>query len=90
MTRSMQCLVNGKVQGVFFRAWVLDQATSLGLKGWIRNLETGRVEVLAQGPDTALEELKKRLMQGSTGSRVERVDSKFIDYETAYTEFTIR
>lgn len=88
--KSLQCLVSGKVQGVNFRAWVKDQAEALGIKGWVRNLNDGRVEVLAQGDDQALSSLRGKLAQGSTFSRVENIDCKWIDYEKEYTGFELR
>jgi len=90
MTRSLQCIVSGKVQGVYFRSWVHDQAAALGVKGWVRNLADGKVEVLAQGDDAALEELRKRLHVGSQVSRVEKVDASWIDYDKQHAEFKIR
>jgi acylphosphatase len=90
MIRSLQCTISGKVQGVFFRAWTHDQAENLGVKGWVRNIADGRVEVLAQGDEDKVEELKKRLRQGSPMSRVESVDCKWLDYDKEHTEFQIR
>jgi acylphosphatase len=43
--------VRGHVQGVGFRWWVRGRALELGLRGWARNLEDGRVEVVAEGPE---------------------------------------
>lgn len=88
--RSLHCLVSGRVQGVYFRAWVFDQAQSLGLKGWTRNLADGKVEVLAQGDEATLEELRNRLHVGSQLSRVERVETNWIEYDKEYPEFQIR
>jgi acylphosphatase len=90
MVRSLQCTVSGKVQGVMFRAYVYDQATSLGLCGWVRNLADGKVEVLAQGSDDAVNELKKRLLAGSSLSRVDNVSCKWLDYDKEHKSFEIR
>ncbi len=90
MARSLHCLVSGKVQGVYFRAWVFDQASNLGLSGWVRNLDDSRVEVLAQGSESALEELRTRLLKGSPLSRVDNVDYSMIDYDKAHQGFSIR
>ncbi|SDN98293.1 acylphosphatase [Desulfonauticus submarinus] len=88
--KTIQCLVSGKVQGVWFRAWTADQAKNLNIKGWVRNLEDGKVEVLAQGEDKDLEEFKKRLLTGSPLSRVEKVECKQIEYDKTYEHFEIR
>jgi len=90
MIRSLQCLINGKVQGVMFRAWVFDHANNLGLKGWVRNVREGQVEVLLQGDEDKIEDMKKRLYQGSPLSKVEGVDCKWLDYDKEHTEFQIR
>ena len=90
MVRSMQCLVSGKVKGVFFRSWVHDQAVSLKLTGWVRNLEDDRVEILLQGNEEAIQDMRARLLQGSTLSRVEDLACQWIDYDKEYGEFSIR
>jgi len=90
MTPSLHATVTGKVQGVYFRAWVCDQAQSLDLTGWVRNLQDGKVEVLVQGAPDALEEFKKRLPQGSPLSRVDAVTVKTVDDEKHYADFQIR
>lgn len=89
-TRSLRCVVSGKVQGVYFRAWIHDQAVSLGLKGWVRNIADGRVETLAQGPEDVLEEFRVRLRQGSPLSRVDGMECDWLDYDKAHTVFDIR
>jgi len=71
-------LVNGRVQGVGYRYFVLREAEALGITGFARNLPDGRVEVVAEGPDEALASFEGRLRQGpafSTVTGVERVDS---------------
>jgi len=55
--QAIKVQVEGKVQGVYFRASTAKKATSLGLLGWVRNLENGRVELLAQGTPEALDQL---------------------------------
>lgn len=89
MAKSLHCLVSGRVQGVAFRAFVRGEAQRLGLSGWTRNLFDGRVEVLAQGPDDALETLEARLRQGPILSRVDAVDASIVEHGEAYREFQI-
>jgi len=90
MTPSLHATVTGKVQGVYFRAWVSDQAQGLGLTGWVRNLADGKVEILAQGAPDALNMFKERLPLGSPLSRVDAVETKTIDYDKHYANFQIR
>jgi len=68
-----RCYVSGRVQGVFFRASTSKQARSLGVSGYARNLPDGRVEVLACGPDAAVQQLCDWLAQGPPGARVSEV-----------------
>lgn len=65
--------VSGKVQGVFFRASAREQALRLGLSGSVRNLDDGRVEVIAAGDDGSLEMLASWLQQGPPSSNVVEV-----------------
>jgi acylphosphatase len=66
-------LVDGKVQGVFFRASTRNEARRLGLHGHARNLADGRVEVVASGNDEALQELERWLWEGPPAARVRQV-----------------
>ena len=66
--------VSGRVQGVSFRYHAQQQARALGLAGYARNLEDGRVEVLAVGADDAIAKLESWLRRGPALARVERVD----------------
>ncbi|HHM04646.1 MAG TPA: acylphosphatase [Gammaproteobacteria bacterium] len=65
-----KCLVSGRVQGVFFRAATQQQARSLGITGYARNLPDGRVEVLACGEAGAVEALCAWLWKGPPQARV--------------------
>ena len=65
--------VSGEVQGVFFRASTREQALRLGLSGSARNLDDGRVEVIAAGDDVPLEALASWLHKGPPVSKVESV-----------------
>ena len=60
----LQAFVKGRVQGVGFRWWTRARALELGLTGWALNLEDGRVEVVAEGPRQACEQLLALLPSG--------------------------
>jgi acylphosphatase len=65
--------VAGRVQGVGFREACVAQAGALGVDGWVRNRLDGSVEVLAQGPPDAVEQLLAWLHAGPPAARVDRV-----------------
>lgn len=90
MVKSLHCLISGKVQGVGFRAWTKGMADQMGICGWVRNLDDGRVEVLAQGNKEKLEKFKGELARGPVISRVEDIECKYIDYDKEYKKFEIR
>lgn len=67
-------LVGGRVQGVGYRVSARATAVRLGLQGWVRNCQDGRVEALACGDAAALDEFEAWLRQGPPGARVTAVD----------------
>lgn len=69
-------LVKGRVQGVGFRWFVHREAAALELRGWVRNTESGHVEVVAAGDREQLERLSTALRKGSRGSRVDAIESR--------------
>ncbi len=78
--KTLHAIVSGRVQGVGFRFFVENRASSLGLKGWVRNLRGGKVEVLATGEEVPLNQFVASLREGPTFSRVDEVD---IDWESS-------
>ncbi len=66
-------LVSGRVQGVFYRASTREQAQRLGLSGSARNLPDGRVEVVVEGAEDAVNVLEAWLRQGPPAARVDAV-----------------
>jgi acylphosphatase len=66
--------VEGFVQAVGYRNYVIGEATRLGIDGWIRNRSDGTVEVLVSGPNATVETLVGLCMKGPPGSRVANVE----------------
>jgi acylphosphatase len=66
--------VRGRVQGVGFRASAAHEARRLALEGWVRNRLDGTVEVLAGGPDAAVDLLAEWLKHGPRGAHVTGLD----------------
>jgi acylphosphatase len=75
-------LVAGRVQGVFFRASTREQALRLGLSGYAKNLDDGRVEVVASGSDESVAELEDWLHQGPPAASVESVAREAMPEQT--------
>jgi acylphosphatase len=69
--------VRGRVQGVGFRWWTRARALELGLSGWAANLDDGRVEVVAEGPRQACEQLLAALSSGRAPGRVSGVSHRW-------------
>lgn len=67
---AMHCLVSGRVQGVSYRAATVARARGLGLVGWVRNLDDGRVELYACGSARALDALEDWCRRGPPLARV--------------------
>ena len=71
----------GHVQGVFYRAWTMQQAQMLGLKGFVRNRRDGSVEIEAWGSAAAIDALIEKCRQGPSQARVERITDEEIEGE---------
>jgi acylphosphatase len=66
--------ITGRVQGVWYRGWTIDQARELGLDGWVRNRRDGSVEAMAFGPAERVDELIARCRIGPPAAVVEAVE----------------
>jgi len=82
-------LIDGRVQGVWFRASTQDEAIALGLKGWVKNLYDGRVEVLAEGDEEKVNAFIAWCHKGPPGARVERVEVKKEEFKGEFKAFNI-
>ncbi len=81
--------VRGRVQGVGFRWWTRRTAQGLGVRGLVRNMPDGSVEVHAVGPADALARLEEALRRGPPAARVERIDAMAADPAADRPDFTI-
>ncbi|EYU38558.1 hypothetical protein ABFS82_12G142900 [Erythranthe guttata] len=62
--KTVRVVVKGRVQGVFYRNWTIENAIELGLKGWVRNRRDGSVEALFSGKPEKVEEMEQRCTRG--------------------------
>jgi acylphosphatase len=86
----LHAMVTGRVQGVSFRYFVIDQAADLDLKGWVRNRWDGSVEVTAEGSRQKLDQLLQALRQGPPLARVEDVDFAWLEFTGEFIGFSVR
>ncbi len=89
-SRRVRLLIQGRVQGVFFRAYTKREAARLGLVGWVRNLPTGEVETVAEGEPKAIEQFIAWCRHGPLAAEVSNVEI-FEERPTgSFSAFTIR
>lgn len=82
-------VISGRVQGVGFRFFAERIARELGVNGYVRNLETGSVEVYALASEATLEEFKRRLARGPLSARVMGIEESEESADANYTRFMI-
>ncbi len=85
----LHATVSGRVQGVSFRFFVLEQASQLDLTGWVRNRWDGSVELTAEGNRQRLEALLSALRQGPPMASVEDVDFEWQVYTGEFIRFDV-
>ena len=71
--RSVRLRITGRVQGVGYRAWMMRQASTLGLRGWVRNRADGSVEALVIGDEDRVAAIVEACREGPLGARVSDV-----------------
>jgi acylphosphatase len=81
--------IRGKVQGVFFRESARQEASRLGLTGWVRNRDDGSVEAVAEGEPAALEEFIRWSHRGPQAARVTDVERADGEAAGEFRTFTV-
>ena len=76
--------IEGRVQGVWFRVWMADQARDLGLRGWVRNRSDGSVEALFAGAPATVGEMVRLCWKGPPMAAVARVVEAPADEEPGH------
>ena len=71
--RSVHVRISGRVQGVGYRAWTVDEARRRGLSGWVRNLANGDVEAVFSGPAADVDGMTAACRRGPYSARVDHV-----------------
>ncbi len=87
--KRLHVLIEGRVQGVWFRDSTRTEAQKLDLTGWVRNLADGRVEAVFEGDEETLNRILTWCRQGSPNSRVDRVEQEWSEATGQFSEFRI-
>lgn len=88
--KGVHLFIEGWVQGVFFRYYTREKAKELGVTGWVRNLPDGKVEVVAEGEEEAVDSLVKWCYQGPPSARVYDVECIPQEYTGKFKDFSIK
>lgn len=86
----LHATVEGRVQGVGYRAFVEQNAYALRLRGWVRNRWDGSVEVLAEGERPELEKLLAALQRGPRAANVTNVQTEWLPATREFSHFSVR
>jgi len=86
----LHLIVSGRVQGVGFRFSAYDEAKQLALAGWVRNLASGEVEIVAEGSRENLQMLAAWAHLGPPSAHVTTVREDWLDNTGEFTEFRVR
>ena len=89
MTVARKFIISGLVQGVGFRFFAQRAAARHQVWGYVRNLEDGRVEALAEGDASAVEDFKHDLTAGPSYARVEEIEETVLEPSNLYSSFRI-
>ncbi len=85
----VRLIIEGRVQGVWFRDSTRREATALGVYGWVKNQRDGTVEVVAEGPEDRVRELVSWCHDGPPGARVSRVHESHEEWQGRPKSFEI-
>jgi len=89
MNVARKFIISGTVQGVGFRFFTQCAAARHQVRGYVKNLEDGRVEAFAEGSEKAVENFKHDLTAGPTYSNVRHIEEKVLEPENLYSSFRI-
>ena len=86
---AVHMIAHGRVQGVGFRFYVRERAVPFGLKGWVRNLPDGSVEIHAEGKRDMIDLFIAEIRKGPTFGNVSHLEEEWVDPTKSFTGFSI-
>ena len=79
--KTLRVKIKGVVQGVFFRKFIKENADELGVRGFVRNLEDGRIEIVIEGRDEKVNELLEKCKKGPKHSEIKEIEVEEIKHQ---------
>ncbi len=89
-TQRIHLEISGRVQGVGFRDFTQRAARQLSIVGWVRNIPNGRVELVAEGKEAAIQKLQEQVRKGPLGARVDGIKTLTVDDAEKLKDFDIK
>jgi len=86
----LHIVIEGEVQGVFFRASTREESCKLGLKGWVRNCSDGRVEAVFEGKTDKIDQILEWCKKGPPGAMVRNIETIWEQATGDYDSFSIK
>ena len=83
-------IINGFVQGIFFRSFIKERANELDLKGYARNLDRDKVEIIVEGHEAKINKFMEIIKKGPPGAEVKDLKAVKQPYKGEFKQFTIR
>lgn len=87
--RELHAIISGKVQGVNFRSFVMEEASALDIRGWVHNTEQGDLEIVAQADEQVLKEFLDAIHEGPRLAHVVTIRTQWREAEQEYSEFSV-
>ena len=79
--KTIRVYLTGAIQGVFFRKFLKEKADELGIRGYVRNLEDGRIEIVAEGKDNAIDEMWGVCQKGNPHTEIKDIQMEKLTHQ---------
>ena len=87
--KRIKVIISGGVQGVFFRAFIQDNAVELSVNGYVKNRDDGKVEAVFEGENAAVDKLVELCKKGPSAAEISGVKVEEDKFLNEYSEFSI-